>query len=74
MFERNLGNIERLVRLLFGLGFLAWAVTRPYLNPIEWFVILVSLMLIVNGIFSRCFIWWMLGINTYKAASEADCD
>jgi len=73
MIERNLGNIERAVRLLFGVGFAAWAFTRPFLNAIEWFVIVISLMLILNGIFSRCFIWWMLGRNTSKA-TEINCD
>jgi hypothetical protein len=64
MIERNLGNIERLIRLLIGLAFAYWVFTQPYLNAIEWFVMAVSLMLILNGVFSRCFIWWMLGINT----------
>ena len=73
MFERNLGNIERAVRFLFGIGFAVWAFSQSYMNPIEWFVVAVSLMLMLNGIFSRCFIWWMLGLNTFKT-SEASCD
>tara|TARA_B110000503_G_C7160496_1_gene419440 strand:- start:1687 stop:1908 length:222 start_codon:yes stop_codon:yes gene_type:complete len=72
MIARNLGNIERALRLLFGVGFAIWAFTQPFLNPIEWFVIVISLMLILNGIFSRCFIWWMLGLNTFKGA-ETNC-
>ena len=66
MIERNLGNIERLIRFLIGLGFAYWVFTRPYLNAIEWFIMAVSLMLILNGVFSRCFFWWMLGINTFN--------
>ena len=66
MIERNLGNIERLIRLLIGLGFAYWVFTRPYLNAIEWFIMAASLMLILNGVFSRCFIWWILGLNTHN--------
>ncbi|WP_101758279.1 DUF2892 domain-containing protein [Oceanicoccus sp. KOV_DT_Chl] len=73
MFERNLGNIERVIRLLFGIGFGFWAFSQPYMNPIEWFVIAISLMLILNGIFSRCFIWWALGLNTFKPVTP-NCD
>lgn len=72
MIERNLGNIERLIRLLIGVAFAIWVFSRPYLNGIEWFIMAVSLMLILNGVFSRCFIWWMLGLNTFKT-KEADC-
>ncbi len=74
MLERNLGNIERAIRLVFGIGFLIWAFTRPDMSPIDWFVVVVSVMLVLNGIFSRCFIWWMLGLNTYKPATDANCD
>lgn len=75
MIEKNLGNIERLIRLVLGVAFAYWALTRPSLNGIEIFVMVVSLMLILNGVFSRCFFWWMFGINTAKAADgPQDCD
>ena len=64
MIERNLGNIERLFRLCFGIALLAWALTRPALNGVEWFVVVVSVALILNGIFSRCYLWFVLDINT----------
>ena len=62
--ERNLGNVERIVRLVLG-GFLLWlAVTSPSLNGIEWFVAIISTALILNGVFSRCYLWYVLDINT----------
>ena len=67
MIERNLGNVERVIRLLTGLAFLAWALLQPYLNGIEWFVILVSTSLVINGIFSRCYLWYILDVNTYNS-------
>lgn len=64
MIERNLGNIERMVRLLVGLAFAAWTVTQPTMNAIEWFVAAISLFLILNGVFGRCYLWFVLDINT----------
>lgn len=64
MIDRNVGNLERVVRLLIGLVFAVWAISQPYLNGIEWFVIIVSVMLMLNGIFSRCYLWYLLDIDT----------
>ena len=64
MIERNLGNIERVVRLLMGIAFMVWVLSQPFMNGIEWFVSAVSLMLILNGIFSRCYFWYVLDVNT----------
>lgn len=72
MIERNLGNIERVVRLLLGLAFGGWALMQPQLNGVEWLVIVVSLALILNGIFSRCYVWFLLDLNTSKRAEPAD--
>ncbi len=64
MIERNLGNIERVGRFILGVVFMVWALLQPAMNGIEWFVIIVSLSLILNGIFSRCYVWYLLDINT----------
>ena len=72
MFERNLGNIERVIRLLLGIAFAAWAFSQPYLNAVEWFVVAISLMLILNGIFSRCYLWYVLDISTCRRRSAED--
>lgn len=66
MIERNLGNVERVIRLLLGLTFAAWAFSQPVLNGVEWFVTIISLALILNGIFSRCYLWYVLDLNTHK--------
>lgn len=70
MIERNLGNIERVVRLFLGIAFAAWALLQPTMNIIEWFVIGISLALILNGIFSRCYVWYMLDINSLETRRE----
>lgn len=71
MIERNLGNIERLVRLLIGVAFGLWAFMQPQLNWIEWLVIMTSLLLILNGIFSRCYVWYLFDVNTNKKAGPS---
>jgi hypothetical protein len=70
MIERNLGNIERVVRLFLGVAFAAWAFLQPTMNVIEWFVIGISLALLLNGIFSRCYVWYMLDINSLETRRE----
>ena len=70
MIERNLGNVERVARLIFGLFFLAWALMQPVLNGIEWFVVVISACLILNGIFSRCYLWYILDVNTCPEGHE----
>ena len=71
MIERNLVNIERLVRLLIGVAFGLWAFMQPQLNGIEWLVIMTSLLLILNGIFSRCYVWYLFDVNTNKKAGPS---
>ena len=70
MIERNLGNAERVLRLIFGLMFAAWAISQPFLNGVEWFVIVISIALMRNGIFSRCYLWYVLDLNTYQGDDE----
>jgi len=64
MIEKNLGNLERLIRLLIGVCFAAWTVTQPHLGAAEWFVGLIALMLILNGVFSRCYLWYLFEVDT----------
>tara|TARA_R110002124_G_scaffold48299_1_gene142803 strand:+ start:407 stop:640 length:234 start_codon:yes stop_codon:yes gene_type:complete len=71
MIERNLGNIERVTRFFLGVIFAAWALSQPAMNVIEWFITFVSLALILNGIFSRCYVWYLLDLDTNKSRDAA---
>jgi hypothetical protein len=65
MIERNIGNAERIVRFSFGLLFGAWALAQPATNTLaEWLLIIVAVSLMLNGIFSRCYLWYLLDVNT----------
>jgi hypothetical protein len=67
--ERNLGNVERVLRLLLGGALMALAITSPGLNGIEWFVGIISTCLILNGVFSRCYLWYVLDIDTHNTST-----
>lgn len=72
MIERNLGNAERLVRLLSGILMLTWASQQVHMNVVDWFVVIVAVALVLNGIFSRCYLWYVLDINTCSNA-DGEC-
>jgi hypothetical protein len=64
MIERNLGNAERIIRLTVGLLFGVWALFQSPLHGGEWALVAVFMMLVLNGIFSRCYLWYLLDVNT----------
>ncbi len=64
MIERNLGNLERVVRFTLGCLFALWSLTQPYMNVVDWFVACTAVLLIMNGIFSRCYLWYLIDIDS----------
>ncbi len=73
MIERNLGNIERGIRFTIGIALLGFLMFRPEVTIVEWFVAIIALMLILNGVFSRCYAWFLFDLNTHKSKNAA-CD
>lgn len=66
MIERNLGNAERVIRLAMGLLFGGWALLQAPLHGGEWALVALFVVLVLNGIFSRCYLWYVLDINTAR--------
>ena len=64
MIEKNVGNVERAVRVLFAVGLVAWLLSQPLFSLTEAFVSLAALFLFLNGVFSRCYLWLVLDVNT----------
>ena len=64
MIGHNLGLIERVVRLLLGLGLGAWALIQPALGVVEATALLAASFLILNCVFGRCYLWSLLNVNT----------
>lgn len=71
MIDRNIGNVERLLRFTFGVGLILFLLSQPGVTAVEWFIGGIAAMLILNGISSRCFIWHWLGLNT-NTSKDAD--
>jgi hypothetical protein len=71
MIEKNLGNIERALRLIAGLCLAVWAVTQPAPGAIVWFAVVISGFLVLNGVFSRCYLWFVLDINSRRAGCQS---
>ncbi len=67
MIERNLGNVERVARLIFGIGLALWLWQQPAYTIADLMAGVVALFLILNGIFSRCYLWYVLDISTSGA-------
>lgn len=68
MIEKNLGNVERLIRLTAGMALFVWALAQNNMNGIEWFTLAVAVMLMLNGVFSRCYLWYVLDISSAENA------
>ena len=64
MIERNLGNVERVVRLIIAAIFMVWATNQHSMNGIEIMVVVIAVLLMLNGLFSRCYFWYFLDLNT----------
>ena len=70
MIAKNLGNAERIVRLFAGIGLFIWILAQPDVNAMEVFIAVVSLCLVLNGIFSRCYLWYVLELDTRHDSQE----
>lgn len=71
--ESNVGAIDRLIRVVFGLILLA----VPFSNFLgsDWIgqlmagvAIIIGLTVVVSGLLAKCFIYKALGINTCKVS------
>jgi hypothetical protein len=69
--EQNLGNIERVLRLFTGIALAIWAFSQPALNGIEWLITIAAIALMLNGVFGRCYLWYVLDLNTCQRADNS---
>jgi hypothetical protein len=69
MIEKNLGNVERLIRLCAASALILWLAMQPDVSGMDWFIATISLFLFLNGVFSRCYLWFVLAIDTKKSGA-----
>ncbi len=64
MIERNLGKIERTVRLIGAVILTAWAAGRDSHDLFTFIALFIAAALLLNFFFSRCYLWALLGLNS----------
>jgi hypothetical protein len=72
MIERNLGNTERVLRLVGAICLAAWAASRNRIDLLTFFALLGAGALTLNFLFSRCYLWALLGLNSCEEGRD-DC-
>jgi len=69
--RKNLGPIERALRLLLGAMAIMVVLSQPQLGISEMIIGVAGVFLVLNGVLARCYLWRWLGINT---AIDKSCD
>jgi hypothetical protein len=66
LFEKNVGDLDRAVRIVLGAALLGSAVFSLVEAPLSYALGLVGAILVLTGVFGRCGIYSVFGINTAK--------
>ena len=62
--EKNVGMIDRLVRIILGIVLIAVFVLNMVAAPWSYLVALIGLIALVTGIVGTCALYSLLGMNT----------
>lgn len=62
MFERNVGGIDRVLRIVLGLALIAGFFLMPEAS-MRW-LFLIGIVPLATGVFGTCALYSLLGINT----------
>lgn len=75
VFNRNLNNIDRIIRLVLGVGCLYLAFTMPEKLGGTAIAVFIGIFGIINlfaAAMSHCPVYHMTGLSTYSAESKTD--
>jgi hypothetical protein len=61
MFQKNVGGVDKIIRIIGGLGIFGCGV---YFSI--WWLYVIGIVVFLTGILSRCGLYTLLGINTNK--------
>ena len=62
--EKNVGMIDRVIRIIFGIVLLYLFVANMVAAPWSYLVALIGLILLVTGVVGTCLLYSMIGMNT----------
>jgi len=64
--EKNVGTIDRIVRIIVGIAFLAGVALNMVAAPLSWLVALIGIIALVTGIIGTCPSYSLMGISTIE--------
>lgn len=62
--EKNVGSIDRIIRIVVGIVLLLWGVGNGGL--LGWIAVILGLIVLLTGILGWCWLYKLLKINTNK--------
>lgn len=62
--EKNVGTIDRIVRIIVGIAFLAGFFLNMVASPLSYLVALVGIIALVTGAIGSCPAYSLMGIST----------
>ena len=71
MIKKNLGFVERIVRLVLGVSLVVWLYIQPSFGLLQWGTSVIALFLILNALYARCYLWSWLGIDSASTEGRA---
>ncbi len=68
--KKNIGNVDRLVRLVIGVVGLLLGLSGVVEGTIKWIALIVGVLMLLTATVRFCPIYPLLGINTNKRKEE----
>ncbi len=64
MIEKNLGRVERALRLLVGLALFLFILLAELSGAYLLVLTTIAIFLLANAVTARCYLWRWLGLNS----------
>jgi hypothetical protein len=64
--ERNVGTIDRIVRIVLGIILIAVFALNMVASPWSYLVVLIGIIALATGIFGTCGLYSLIGMNTVE--------
>ncbi|MCK9579885.1 MAG: DUF2892 domain-containing protein [Methanoregula sp.] len=62
--EKNVGTVDRVVRIIVGIAFLAGFALNMVAAPLSYLVVLIGIIALVTGAIGTCPAYSVIGIST----------
>ncbi len=76
MIDKNLGPVERILRLATAVFLGILVLSSSSFGVLEGIASVAALFLVLNALSSRCYLWSWLGLNTCECqrVEDGSCD